>query len=295
MRAGVLSNASISTLLFFVFSTAILVCAPVVSHRGAGWECFVRTARAETAGPNVVSAAPPKPSVPIQTVRILKTFPHDPEAFTEGLIFLDGFFYESTGMNGKSSLRKVEIKTGRVTKQFDLQSQYFGEGLAEWNGALIQLTWRSGKGFIYNRDSFAVENTFSYSMEGWGLTRDDKNLVMSNGSNRLIFLDPQTFATERVLEVACQGKPIRLLNELEFVKGEILANIWQKDFVARISPKTGQVISFIDMSALRKELPPGQRIDVLNGIAYDGEKDRLYVTGKFWPKVFQIEIVDRSE
>jgi len=132
-------------------------------------------------------------------------------------------------------------------------------------------------------------------MEGWGLTRDDKNLIMSNGSNRLIFLDPQTFATERVLEVASQGKPIRLLNELEFVKGEILANIWQKDFVARISPKTGQVISFIDMSALRKELPPGQRIDVLNGIAYDAEKDRLYVTGKFWPKVFQIEIVDRSE
>lgn len=240
-------------------------------------------------------SAPAVKKIPQYKVKIIRTFPHDPDAFTEGLVYSGGFLYESTGMNGKSSMRKVELDTGKVVKKFDLPTQYFGEGLTEWDGTFIQLTWRSGKGFVYNRETFSIEREFNFSGEGWGITHDGKSLVMSNGSNRLTYLNPRTFEQERVLPVLSGDKPIRLLNELEYIKDEIYANIWQKDFVARISPKTGEVTGWIDMSDLRRELPDGQRVDVLNGIAYDPEGDRIFVTGKLWSKLFQIEIVSQTE
>ena len=228
---------------------------------------------------------------PLFKVRILKSYPHDPGAFTQGLIFANGFLYESTGLNGKSSLRQVELETGRVLKKYDLPFQYFGEGLTLWDGSLIQLTWTSGKGFVYNLESFAVEREFSYSGEGWGLTNDGKSLVMSNGTEELIFLNPATLVRQRSLRVLDMGEPVRLLNELEYIKGEIFANVWHDDFIAMISPKTGEVTGWIDMSALRGELPPASSAEVLNGIAFDAEKDRIFVTGKLWPLLFEIEVI----
>jgi len=234
----------------------------------------------------------PKPHLaPLFKVRILKRYPHDPGAFTQGLIFANGFLYESTGLNGESSLRKVELETGRVLKKYDLPFQYFGEGLTLWKGSLIQLTWKSGKGFVYDLDSFAVKREFSYSGEGWGLASAGKSLVMSNGNAELIFLDPETLVRQRSLRVLDMGDPVPLLNELEFIKGEIFANVWQDDFVAKISPKTGNVTGWIDMSALRGELPPGSQAEALNGIAFDAEKDRIFVTGKLWPLLFEIEVI----
>jgi glutaminyl-peptide cyclotransferase len=240
-------------------------------------------------------SAPATKKIPQYKVKIIRTFPHDTDAFTEGLVYSGGFLYESTGMNGKSSMRKIELETGKVVKKSDLPTQYFGEGLTEWEGTFIQLTWRSGKGFVYNRETFSIEREFSFSGEGWGITHDGKSLIMSNGSNRLTYLNPRTFEQERVLPVLSGDKPIRLLNELEYIKDEIYANIWQKDFVARISPKTGEITGWIDMSDLRKELSDGQRAEVLNGLAYDPEGDRIFVTGKLWSKLFQVEIASQSE
>jgi glutaminyl-peptide cyclotransferase len=228
---------------------------------------------------------------PLFKVKILKRYPHDPCAFTQGLIFANGFLYESTGLNGKSSVRKVELETGRVLKKYDLPFQYFGEGLTLWQGSLIQLTWTSGKGIVYNMQSFAVEREFSYSGEGWGLTNDGESLVMSNGTEELIFLDPATLVRQRSLRVLDGGEPVRLLNELEYIKGEIFANIWQEDFVAKISPKTGAVTGWIDMSALRAEFTAASSAEALNGIAFDAEKERIFVTGKLWPLLFEIEVV----
>lgn len=177
-----------------------------------------------------------------------------------------------------------------MVKKHGLPAAYFGEGLTGWEGALIQLTWHSGKGFVYDRESFGVMREFRYSGEGWGITRDDKNLIMSNGSSGLAFLNPRTFAVERTLEVAAGGKQVRRLNELEYIRGEIFANVWLTDLIARISPKTGEVLGWIDMSDLRAQLPTGTKAEVLNGIAYDAKKDRIFVTGKYWPLLFEVEI-----
>jgi glutamine cyclotransferase len=235
--------------------------------------------------------SPERRFAPVFEVRVLGKFPHDPDAFTQGLIFVSGFLYESTGLNGRSSLRKVELETGRVLKKYNLPFQYFGEGLASWNGSLIQLTWKSGTGFVYNPENFAVEREFSYSGEGWGLTNDGKNLIMSNGTDELIFLDPATLVKQYSLRALDAGRPVSCLNELEYIRGEIFANIWHEDFVAIISPKTGEVSGWIDMSPLRKELPPGSNAEALNGIAYDEQKGRIFVTGKLWPLLFEIEII----
>ena len=222
-----------------------------------------------------------------------KGIPTIPSAFTQGLIFANGFLYESTGLNGKSSLRQVELETGRVLKKYDLPFQYFGEGLTLWHGSLIQLTWTSGKGFVCQRPrSFAAEREFSYSGEGWGLTNDGKSLIMSNGTEELIFLNPATLVRQRSLRVLDNGEPVRLLNELEYIKGEIFANIWQEDFVVIYIPQqTGEVTGWIDMSALRGELPPASNAEALNGIAFHAEKDRIFVTGKVWPLLFEIEVI----
>ena len=274
----------------------LFVCEPFFGDQPSGnltrnGPCFVHRIRLGKASGNGPLSSAKRHFAPLFKVRILKRYPHDPCAFTQGLIFANGFLYESTGLNGKSSVRQVELETGRVLKKYDLPFQYFGEGLTLWHGSLIQLTWTSGKGFLYNLKSFAVEREFSYSGEGWGLTNDGKSLVMSNGSEELIFLNPATLVRQRSLRVTDIGEPVRFLNELEYIKGKIFANVWQEDFIAMISPQTGEVTGWIDMSALRGELPPASSAETLNGIAFDAEKDRIFVTGKLWPLLFEIEVI----
>lgn len=225
------------------------------------------------------------------TYRVVHVYPHDPRAFTQGLIYLGGHLYESTGLRGQSSLRMEDLDSGKILQYADMPAQYFGEGLTNWGSTLIQLTWQSHTAFIYDRFSFRVQRTFQYPGEGWGLTQDGKDLILSDGTAALRFLDPATFREVRRITVKSQGVPVTKLNELEYVHGEIYANIWYTDRIARISPQTGAVLGWIDLSGL---LAPNERTDpgeVLNGIAYDAQHDRLFVTGKLWPKVFEIRVV----
>jgi glutaminyl-peptide cyclotransferase len=234
---------------------------------------------------------PAQPShAPRQGYSVVRTYPHDPSAFTQGLEYFDGFLYEGTGLNGRSSIRKVRLETGEVLQKRDLPSQYFGEGITIWKGELVQLTWRSQLGFTYELSTFAQKRTFSYAGEGWGLTHDDRSLIMSDGSASLRFFDPSTFAERRRMVVSDAGTPVTMLNELEIVRGEIYANVWQTNTIVRISPDSGRVLGWVDLSGLlgANERPS---TDVLNGIAYDPAHDRLFVTGKLWPKVFEIKVV----
>jgi len=229
---------------------------------------------------------------PVYGYRIVNVYPHDRKAFTQGLIFAeDGFLYEGTGLYGESSLRKVELETGKVFKIHHLPPQFFGEGITLWKDKLIQLTWREKTGFVYDKESFRLLREFSYATEGWGITHDGKRLIMSDGTATLYFLDPNTFEVIGQIEVKDKGMPIANLNELEYVKGEIYANVWLTDRIARISPDTGQVMAWIDLKGLLSEEDRAQPIDVLNGIAYDAKRDRIFVTGKLWPKLFEIELV----
>ena len=231
---------------------------------------------------------------PVFTYVLVKAYPHDPQAFTQGLVFLNGFLYESTGLQGRSSLRQVELETGKVLKQLDLPAHFFGEGLTHWKDQLIQLTWRSGTGLVYERETFRLLKKFAYAGEGWGLTQDGQHLIMSDGSARLYFLDPDTFREIRRLEVHDDGRPILNLNELEFTNGEVLANVFMTDRIARISPKSGRVTGWIDCKGLLSPKETNRPVDVLNGIAYDAETGRLFVTGKLWPKLFEIKIGPRQ-
>jgi len=233
---------------------------------------------------------PTSKSVPEYKVRIKNTYPHDTGAFTEGLLFRDGFLYESTGINGRSGIRKVELQTGRVVQKHDLPECHFGEGLADWGDSLVQLTWRSGKGFVYDFVSFELKSEFSYTGEGWGITSDGKNLIMSDGTNRLKFLDPTTFQPERTIAVHSAGRAIHYLNELEYINGEIFSNVWMTDSIVIISPRTGEVTGWVDLSDLRKQFPKDTKAEELNGIAWDREKKRLFVTGKNWPMLFEVEL-----
>jgi glutaminyl-peptide cyclotransferase len=229
-------------------------------------------------------------AVPVYGYAVVRTYPHDSDAFTQGLQYLDGVLYEGTGLRGRSSIRRVDLESGKVLQQRDIPAPYFGEGITIWRQDLFQLTWQSGVAFIYDRKTFAPRRSFQYVGEGWGLTHDGTSLVMSDGSDALRFLDPATFAERRRVKVTAAGRPVPHLNELEFVKGEILANIWQTDSVARIDPKSGRVTGWIDLTGL---LTTRERraTDVLNGIAYDAAGDRLFVTGKLWPKLFEIRVV----
>jgi glutamine cyclotransferase len=231
--------------------------------------------------------------VPTFTYEVVNTYPHDPNAFTQGLVFHQGLLYESTGLNGASSLRRVELETGRVLKKIDVPSVYFAEGLALFNGRLYQLTWQSQQGFVYDLDSFNLLRVFSYTGEGWGLTHDGRSLIMSDGTDRIRFLNPDTFAVERVIPVQDNGRKITQLNELEYIKGEIYANIWYSDRVARIDPQSGRVTAWINLSGLLSPEDHARPVDVLNGIAYDAASDRLFVTGKLWPKLFEIRLKQR--
>jgi len=234
--------------------------------------------------------------VPEYTFEVVHSYPHDRTAFTEGLFYLDGFLYESTGIEGASSVRKVRLETGEVVQRHDLPSAYFGEGIIHWKDRLIQLTYKTEVGFVYNLSTFETERRFEYPGEGWAMTQDGKNIFMSDGTAQIRIWDPETLQELRRITVTDQGQPVPNVNELEWVKGEIYANIWETDRIARIDPATGRVVGWIDLAGL---LNPNERIagpegtDVLNGIAYDAKGNRLFVTGKRWPKLFEIRLVRR--
>jgi glutaminyl-peptide cyclotransferase len=223
--------------------------------------------------------------------KVIHTYPHDPRAYTQGLVFIDGHLYESTGLNGRSSLRMDDLDSGRVLQSAPVPGQYFAEGLAPWGSTLVQLTWQSHVAFVYDRFSFRLLKTLHYDCDGWGLTEDGKNLIESDGTSEIRFFDPQTFHEVRHITVKDHGAQVAELNELEYIHGQIYANVWHTDRIARISPATGQVLGWIDLSGL---LPAGSVSDpeaVLNGIAYDAVHDRLFVTGKLWPRLFEIKVV----
>jgi len=228
-------------------------------------------------------------ATPVYGYQVVRTYPHDPNAFTEGLFLRDGFLYESTGLEGASSIRKIVLETGSVENERSISSQFFGEGIIDWKDRLIQLTWKNQLGFVYGIDDFETKGDFSYPGEGWALTRDDRRIIMSDGTSRLRFLDPETLKETGGITVTDEGRPVDQLNELEWVKGEILANVWQTDRIARIDPATGKVTGWIDLAGL---LPAADRAraDVLNGIAYDAKTDRLIVTGKLWPRLYEIRL-----
>lgn len=257
---------------------ALLLLMPPVASLAAGGSPPSATARA-----------------PVQGYEIVRVYPHDRNAFTQGLIWLDGSLYESTGIKGASSVRQVQLESGRVLARHDLDNRYFGEGLTAWGSQLIQLTYRSGVGFVYDRATLRQRQTFRYAGEGWGLTHDGQRLIMSDGTAVLRFLDPLTFRQVYELQVHDGGQPIANLNELEFVRGEIWANVWRTDRIVRIDPQTGRVTAWIDLSGL---LSPAERtgtVDELNGIAWDAQRDRVFVTGKRWPKLFQIRVKEAEE
>jgi glutamine cyclotransferase len=236
------------------------------------------------------SPAPASAEIPVYTYEVVNTWPHDWNAFTQGLVFYDKYLYESTGQHGASTLRKVELKTGKVKKKFDVPADFFAEGMTIFQDRAYQLTWQSHKGFIYNLKSFERVGDFSYETEGWGLTHDEKYLIMSDGSNQLRFLDPADFHVVRTINVFDHRQPLRELNELEYVKGEIYANIWHSDKIVRIDPATGSIKGWIDLTGLRPPDVGDDPDNVLNGIAYDEKDDRLFVTGKRWTKLFEIRL-----
>lgn len=226
--------------------------------------------------------------------QVVHAYPHDPNAFTQGLEYRAGFLYEGTGLKGHSSLRKVKLETGKVLQQIDLDPQFFGEGITVLNQKITELTWQSETGFVYDESSFRKERTFSYLGEGWGLANDGQNIYMSDGSPQIRVWDAVTLKEKRRILVVDRGQPVLNLNELEWVRGEIYANIWQKDVIARISPADGRVLGWIDLTGiLSAEDRSRQQVDVLNGIAYDVLGNRLFVTGKLWPKLFEIKLVPK--
>lgn len=225
-------------------------------------------------------------------VAVVRSFPHDPTAFTQGLVYRDGRLFESTGLEGRSTIREVRLEDGKILRSVALPPSLFGEGLVDWKGQLISITWRSGIGFRWDRSTFRKLGEFRYGGEGWGLTRSRNEIVMSDGTPVLRFLDPRTLRVRRRLTVTENGRPLADLNELEWVKGEILANVWMTDTIARIDPRTGVVAGRIDLSSLRAGEPRGED-EVLNGIAYDSARDRLFVTGKLWPRLYEIKLPPR--
>jgi glutamine cyclotransferase len=236
----------------------------------------------------------PEAAVPEYTYQVVHTYPHDRLAFTEGLFYQDGVLYESTGIAEQSSVRKVRLETGEVVQKHDLPGAYFGEGIVRWKDHLIQLTYKTQVGFIYDFAGFEELRRFQYPGEGWALTTDGDRIIMSDGTPQLRFWDPETLRETGRLTVTDENRPVTNLNELEWVKGEIYANIWQTDRIARIDPKSGKVVGWIDLTGLLGESDRIPRFtDFLNGIAYDAAGDRLFVTGKRWPKLFEIRLVKK--
>ena len=258
-----------------------------------------RTTPTVTATPRPTSTSWPTatptrmPPAPVYSYGIVNAYPHDPSAYTQGLVIEKGVLYESTGLRGESSLRRVDLVSGSVLQARKLPDTYFGEGITVWQDRIVQLTWQSRVGFVYDRDTFDLLSQFSYSTEGWGITHDDRNLIMSDGSATLRFLDPDSLAVVGQVVVRDGGTPVSRLNELEYIDGEVYANIWQTDCIAQIDPVTGQVVGWIDLSGILSPEDRKERVDVLNGIAYDADERRLFVTGKWWPKLFEIVLTPR--
>ena len=241
-------------------------------------------------------AAAVRAAVPTYGVEVIRVYPHDPSAYTEGLFYLDGYLYESTGLEQHSSIRKVRLETGEVLQKIEIPAKYFGEGIVNWNGRLISLTWKSHVGFLFDLATFKRQGEFHYEGEGWALTQDGRQILMSDGTPQIRFINPQTLKETNRITVTLDGKPVRNVNELEWVKGEIYANVWQTDWILRIDAHDGRVIGLINLAGL---LPASDRVagqtDVLNGIAYDAKGDRLFVTGKNWPKLFEIRLRKTGE
>jgi len=223
-------------------------------------------------------------------VVIVNSYPHDTGAFTQGLIFHNGKIYEGTGLYRKSTLRKVNLNTGKVEQIHKLPDHYFGEGITLLNGKIYQLTWKSKTGIIYDADSFKELGTFKYSFDGWGITNNGKELIISNGTPNIYFYDPNTFKQTRIIKVTDRGEKVSLINELEYINGKIYANIWRSNKIISIDPMNGKVLKWYDLSILHKHFDGNTRIDVLNGIAYDEYTGKIFVTGKLWPKLFEIKL-----
>ena len=246
---------------------------------------------------NAVNKASSPASVPVYNYEIVKTYAHDPQAFTQGLVFHKGFFYEGTGGRKTdefhSSLRKTEIETGKVLQKYDLPGEYFGEGITIFNDKIYQITWKENTAFVYDLNDFKLLKELKYSGEGWGLTHDGTNLIMTDKTHVIRFVNPETFETVRTIVVLDEkGKPIMDINELEYIKGEIWANIWQEGWIIRIDPATGKLLGRIDLRKFADDyMEKSDKFDVLNGIAYDAADDRIFITGKLWKNVFEIKVV----
>lgn len=234
--------------------------------------------------------APVHPQTPVTTPEVVNTFPHDREAFTQGLVFHGGRLFESTGQYGRSSLREVALQSGGILRQVNVPSSYFAEGLALVGDRLYQLTWQQQQGFIYDLESFEQKATFPYDGEGWGLTTDGTSLILSDGSNVLRFIDPNSFRVQRTVEVREGDEPVHQLNELEWVKGEVWANVWHQQRIARIDPATGQVRGWVDLTQIALQTGASDPEAVANGIAFDEASGRLFVTGKLWPSLYEIRV-----
>ena len=237
------------------------------------------------------SSTPVTAPVPVFGYRVIAEYPHDRRAFTQGLAYVDGVLYEGTGLNGQSTLRRVDLESGEVLQAVGLNEQFFGEGIAVLGDRIYQLTWLNGTCVVYDRESFEVEEVFTYPTQGWGLTTDGERLIMSDGTNRLYVRDPATFEEIATIDVYDGARAVWNLNELEYVDGELWANVWQTDRIARIDPASGQVVAWIDLTGLLTEKDRRRKVDVLNGIAHDPASGRLFVTGKLWPTLFEIELV----
>jgi len=231
---------------------------------------------------------------PEYTYEVVHTYPHDPGAYTQGLVFLNHVLYEGTGLETQSSIRKVKLETGEVLQKRDIAPEYFGEGIVNWKDRLIELTWKGERGFIYDLGTFTPRSQFEYPGEGWGLTQDGKRIIMSDGTAQLRFWEPDTLREIGRITVTDEGRPVTQLNELEWVKGEIYANVYQTDRIARIDPATGKVVGWVDLTGILSPADRTDQTDVLNGIAYDAAGDRLFVTGKRWPKLFEIRLTRKS-
>ncbi|HEV2705856.1 MAG TPA: glutaminyl-peptide cyclotransferase [Pyrinomonadaceae bacterium] len=271
-------------LLACAFSVVSFSCQSGATQKGAAVNADARTGNA------AASASPREAEPPVYGYEVVNTWPHDSKSFTQGLVFHDGAFLESAGQYGKSSLRRVELKTGKVLQETPVPPQFFAEGMTLFRGKIYQLTWEHHRGFIYDPVSFQKLGEFPYDGDGWGLTHDGESLILSDGTSQLRFIDPETFKVRRTINVVYRGQPVRQLNELEYVKGEIYANIWHEERIARIDPQTGKVLGWIDLTGIisRSELSDDEA--VLNGIAYDEATGRLFVTGKLWPKIFEIRL-----
>ncbi len=234
-------------------------------------------------------------NIPLYRFNVINVYPHDAEAFTQGLVFESGTLYEGTGLRGHSSLRRVDLSTGRVEQRTSLAPDLFGEGIAIYRGSIVQLTWTARRGFVYDQESFALRREFQYSTEGWGITHDGTQLIMSDGTANLYFLNPETFERTGQVQVRDGSEPVIYLNELEFIQERVFANVWQSDRIAVIDPDDGRVTNWIDLNGLLPAEDRSAAVDVLNGIAFDEERSTLLVTGKRWPKLFEIGLVPAAE